>query len=142
MFQQTADGTSNTCEYASSYAYTFRSLLRSRTALFSPPRRHFSTLNADAKRAHVTRPCDRKINALSEDVVTGGFSGAELVAICREAALSAIEGAGDGPPDPAEGPLRVRMAHLRAAAAGMKRQITPEMLRFYESFRGKGRPSP
>jgi len=64
------------------------------------------------------------------------------MAICREVALFAIKGAGDGPLDPVKLPLRVFMAHLQGVAAGMKQQIMPEMLRFYESFCGEERPLP
>lgn len=69
--------------------------------------------------------------------VSGGLSGAELIAACRDAALLAMEdyeeeeNAGVNP--------KIRMTHLVQALTGMERQITPAMLDFYASFHGKSR---
>ncbi len=59
--------------------------------------------------------------------LTCGFSGAEIVAVCSEAAMMAIE----------EGADCVSARHLEAAAAEVKPQITRSMLEFYENFAEK-----
>lgn len=63
---------------------------------------------------------------LSREEITGGFSGAELIAICREAALFALEDCG--------GSARIGKKHLLRSIESTKRQITPEMLDFYASY--------
>ena len=63
---------------------------------------------------------------LSREDITGGFSGAELIAICREAALFALEDCGGG--------ARIGKKHLLRSIESTKRQITPEMLDFYASY--------
>jgi SpoVK/Ycf46/Vps4 family AAA+-type ATPase len=69
---------------------------------------------------------------LAEEGLSGGFSGAELISVCRDAALLALEdddsAAGGGNPS-------IRMHHLLKSIKGMQRQITPEMIQFYDSFR-------
>ena len=66
--------------------------------------------------------------------MSGGLSGAELVAACREAALIALEedekkGIGTGKPI-------IQMQNLVKAIESMERQISEEMLNFYASFQG------
>ncbi len=63
---------------------------------------------------------------------TEGFSGAEMVALCREAALGAVE----------EDPEHARVVagrHLAQALAGWQRQITPQMVNFYRRYGERGR---
>ncbi len=55
-----------------------------------------------------------------------GFSGAECVAVAREAALLAMADDMDA--------ATVSHRHLSSAIAGVKPQITADMLRFYASF--------
>lgn len=58
---------------------------------------------------------------------TEGFSGAEMVALCREAALAAIE----------EDPMHAAVLqgrHIDQALQGWKKQITEEMRTFYKRF--------
>lgn len=74
---------------------------------------------------------DVDIQRLSSVEVSGGFSGAEIVALCRDAALLALEESDDLMSE--NRPL-IQMSHLLAAANEMKRQITPEMLEFYSSY--------
>jgi SpoVK/Ycf46/Vps4 family AAA+-type ATPase len=62
--------------------------------------------------------------------LTEGFSGAEIVSICRESALLAIEES-DQNPDIA--PM-IGMRHVQKSISGTKKQITPSMLEFYDSF--------
>jgi SpoVK/Ycf46/Vps4 family AAA+-type ATPase len=75
---------------------------------------------------------DLNIPYLASDELSHGFSGAELVAICRDAALLALEESDD---INAQDTPKIEMRHLVAAMEGMKRQITPEMLEFYRTFR-------
>ena len=74
-----------------------------------------------------------KITALARDDVSKGYSGAEIIALCRDAALYAIgemdEGIIDRP--------QIHMNHLLMSINDMKPRTTPEMLLFYESFRGR-----
>ena len=58
---------------------------------------------------------------------TAGFSGAEIVGVCSEAAMLAIEA----------GEQYLRPEHLFAATAAVKPQITEEMLQFYQSCAAK-----
>jgi len=55
---------------------------------------------------------------------TDGFSGAEVVSICNEAAIHAID----------EGAECVAQSHLVTAVQDMKPQITPTMLNFYKNI--------
>lgn len=80
------------------------------------------------------RACSSDINIsfLSSDEQSGGFSGAELIGICREAALFAIE-----EDDEKQGKVsspEIAMRHLSRAIEGMQRQITREMLDLYASY--------
>jgi SpoVK/Ycf46/Vps4 family AAA+-type ATPase len=79
------------------------------------------------------RACSNDIDVLylAQDKITGGFSGAEVVAICRDAALLALEETEDPMSEllPA-----ITMKHMLTAVNGTKRQITPDMLAFYASF--------
>lgn len=72
---------------------------------------------------------------MASENLSGGFSGAELIAICREAALLAIEE--DDERLEASGSPRIAMRHLMRAISEMQRQVTPEMLEFYASFNTK-----
>lgn len=76
-----------------------------------------------------------QFSVLASDDLSGGFSGAELVAICREAALLAIE-EDDERMESSSSPL-IAMRHLIRAISEMQRQVTPEMLDFYASFNSK-----
>ena len=71
-----------------------------------------------------------KISKLA--VNSNGFSGAEIVSICREAALYAIEEI-DQLNDGNE-PM-IKMKHIEQSIKSTNRQITPQMLDFYHSFR-------
>jgi SpoVK/Ycf46/Vps4 family AAA+-type ATPase len=88
---------------------------------------------------------DIDVTILAEDDTTAGFSGAEIVAICRDAALFALEEHGQeweqhqqqqqqqqGGQQPK---LQICMRHLMTAIQTMQRQITPGMIEFYDKFR-------
>jgi SpoVK/Ycf46/Vps4 family AAA+-type ATPase len=75
---------------------------------------------------------DIDVQHLARDEVSGGFSGAEVVALCRDAALLALEESEDLTSDVAP---KLQMRHLVRAIDSMQRQITPEMLEFYTSYR-------
>jgi SpoVK/Ycf46/Vps4 family AAA+-type ATPase len=79
-----------------------------------------------------------KHKACSDDVdidtlamKTDGCSGAELVALCRDAALFALENDEKNP--------QLTMDHLEKANLDLKRQITKEMLHFYETYTAQPR---
>jgi SpoVK/Ycf46/Vps4 family AAA+-type ATPase len=83
---------------------------------------------------------------LVDEKVSGGLSGAELIAACRDAALKAMEeyedakekrGETDEDPMMSQQVPMIRMDHLTTALMEMEHQITPEMLEFYASFQGK-----
>eukprot|EP00842_Homolaphlyctis_polyrhiza_P004170 jgi/Hompol1/4754/HPOL_001239-RA len=59
--------------------------------------------------------------------LTDGFSGAETVAVCQEAAMLAMEEDLDAP--------FVAQRHFEQAIRGIVPRITPEMIQFYDSFR-------
>ena len=70
---------------------------------------------------------------LATDQLTGGFSGAEIVSICQEAALLALEEVDTLDEESSRGPC-ISHRHVIKAIKGKKRQITPEMLQFYQTF--------
>jgi transitional endoplasmic reticulum ATPase len=74
-----------------------------------------------------------KITALASDDLSKGYSGAEIIALCRDAALHAIGEMDDGIIDRPQ----IHMKHLLMSINDMKPRTTTEMLRFYESFRGR-----
>ena len=82
------------------------------------------------------RACSDSIDIakLSEEELSGGFSGAELIAICKDAALLALEEDDASPHVGSELPS-IKMEHLLKAIQGMQRQITPEMIEFYSTFK-------
>ena len=69
--------------------------------------------------------------------MSGGLSGAEIIAVCRNAALMALD-EDDTKSLEVSGQPQIRMSHLLQAIQTMERQITPEMLAFYASYRGQG----
>lgn len=79
---------------------------------------------------------DIDISRLAEDEISGGLSGAELVAACRDAALMALEEADDT--ESGLGIPRIAMHHLLQTLSSMERQISQEMIDFYDAFRGIG----
>ncbi|CAJ1949538.1 unnamed protein product [Cylindrotheca closterium] len=78
---------------------------------------------------------DIDIEQLADSKISGGLSGAEIVAACRNAALIALE------ENEKQGDLslkpKITMRHLVETLESMDRQISPEMLEFYQSFQGK-----
>lgn len=68
---------------------------------------------------------------LSSDEITGGYSGAELIAICKDAALFAIE----EEEEVKSGNPRVAMRHLLKSVKGTRKQVTSDIIQFYERFR-------
>ncbi|KAG7343980.1 AAA family ATPase, CDC48 subfamily protein [Nitzschia inconspicua] len=85
---------------------------------------------------------DIDFSLLVDEKISGGLSGAELIAACRDAALKAMEEYEDaletGPnKDPAKIPI-IQMEQLINSLVEMERQITSEVLEFYASFQGKG----
>ncbi|KAG2187667.1 hypothetical protein INT44_005357 [Umbelopsis vinacea] len=73
--------------------------------------------------------CSDEVNAEELALKTDGYSGAEVVAICQEAALQAMEDDIDA--------QFIRQEHFVRAIRSMKKRITPEMLQFYDDFRSK-----
>lgn len=71
---------------------------------------------------------DDAINLDELAELTDGFSGAEVVACCREACMNAIGEDKDV--------QYVRRCHVMSAIGGVKKQITAEMLKFYQGFAG------
>ena len=82
---------------------------------------------------HLILSFDPKILALASDDVSKGYSGAEIIALCRDAALHAIgemdEGISQRP--------QIHMKHLLRSVSEMKPHTSKSMLQFYESFRGR-----
>lgn len=75
---------------------------------------------------------------LASDEVSHGFSGAEIVAICRDAALLALE---ESDTLASNSLPKIEMCHLELAMKGMQRQITPSMVNFYASYHEGARSS-
>ncbi|KAL1914765.1 uncharacterized protein VTP21DRAFT_8023 [Calcarisporiella thermophila] len=70
---------------------------------------------------------DVSLDELAES--TEGYSGAEVVALCQEAAMLAMEENVEA--------KEIRQSHFRTALSSFIRRITPEMLEFYDRFREK-----
>jgi ATP-dependent 26S proteasome regulatory subunit len=73
------------------------------------------------------RADDIDINALV--ALTDDFSGAEVVAVCSEAAYLAID----------DGASVISQANLQHAAEGIQPQITPTMLAYYDDMQKRYR---
>ena len=78
-----------------------------------------------------------KLDALSQDGLSGGFSGAELVGVCRDAALLALE-EDEAMESMTSNPV-IQMKHMVKALKSMEKQISPEMIDFYMRFQGKAK---
>jgi SpoVK/Ycf46/Vps4 family AAA+-type ATPase len=76
------------------------------------------------------RPCEATVDKATLARDSEGFSGAEIIAICRDAALLALEENAEDTASPV-----ISFAHLKRAIRNTNKQISPEMLAFYESFR-------
>ena len=74
---------------------------------------------------------DVDVSILASDVISNGYTGAEIVAICRDAALLAI---GEMDEETIIDQPKIRMSHLLEAIKNMKPRTTPEMLNFYDSY--------
>ena len=77
------------------------------------------------------RPCDDSVDISALARGSEGFSGAEIIAICRDAALLALEEQTD---ESSTTPV-ITSKHLESSIYNTNRQISPEMLAFYEGFR-------
>ncbi|KAJ2015627.1 AAA+-type ATPase [Coemansia sp. S680] len=85
---------------------------------------------ADIFRIQLRRiACANSVDAEALAKQTDGFSGAEVVSLCQEAAIEAMTEDPDA--------LCVEPRHFERCLAGFKRRITPEMLQFYADFRAK-----
>ena len=71
-------------------------------------------------------PLDHDVRLRQLAEATEGYSGAELAAVCREAALGALE-------DDLEAVV-VSARHFEAALAELRPRTTPDMLAFYREF--------
>lgn len=72
---------------------------------------------------------DESVNLDQIAEATEGFSGAEIVNICQEAGLLAM----NDDPDVES----ISQHHIDAAIKGVRKTITPEMLRYFENFAGQ-----
>lgn len=73
---------------------------------------------------------DVDVSNLASDGISHGYTGAEIVAICRDAALLAIGEMDDGNMEQPQ----IRMYHLLEAIKNLKPRTTPEMLQLYASY--------
>ncbi|KAJ2746265.1 AAA+-type ATPase [Coemansia sp. BCRC 34301] len=73
--------------------------------------------------------CADSVSADTLAQQTEGFSGAEVVSLCQEAAIEAMTENPDA--------QCVEPRHFERCLAGFKRRITPEMIQFYTDFRAK-----
>ncbi|KAK9237626.1 P-loop containing nucleoside triphosphate hydrolase protein [Lipomyces kononenkoae] len=67
------------------------------------------------------------VDIMNLAIQTDGCSGAEIVALCQEAGLQAMNEDIDSP--------CITQSHFHKALKGLNRSITPEMVKFYEEFR-------
>ncbi|OAQ33838.1 AAA-domain-containing protein [Linnemannia elongata AG-77] len=97
----------------------------------SPPdfesRREILRLQISGGKKNKKMACEEDVDVEVLARETEGCSGAEVVALCREAAMKAMEES-----------LEIRAVgrrHFEQALKGLVRRITPEMVRFYDDFR-------
>jgi len=70
---------------------------------------------------------------LASNEMSGGYSGAEIIAICRNAALLAVEEAEERM-ETNDNSLCIDMKHLCKVIKNTPRSVTLEMLQFYQAF--------
>ncbi len=87
-----------------------------------PPDKEARTQILDINLKKMPLQIDVDISSLADK--THGFSGAEVVAICSEGALHALD----------ENASAVSQDHLLRAISDIKPQITPTMIAFYENL--------
>ena len=86
------------------------------------------------------RSCDADIDVSQLARDSDGCSGAEMVALCRDAALLALEESDRlSTASTAQEVPTIAMRHLVQALQDTQRQITPEMIDFYASYRDNTR---
>ncbi|KAL8849310.1 MAG: hypothetical protein Q9221_005720 [Calogaya cf. arnoldii] len=78
---------------------------------------------------------DPKFDAADLAVVTGGYSGVELVEICQQAGYAAYGEELESGQDQAQA---IGMRHFNGALKEITKQVTPEMVRGYEEWRDRG----
>jgi transitional endoplasmic reticulum ATPase len=90
------------------------------------------------------KACEDDVNIAVLAQRSDGFSGAELVALCRDAAFSAIEDSEEDLEDlgstdtiHTQALVKIGMRHLTKSIAETKKQITPQMIDFYAKFQGR-----
>ncbi|KAG0012958.1 spermatogenesis associated protein 5 [Entomortierella chlamydospora] len=88
-----------------------------------PSRREILRLHIHSKKM----ACDADVDIEQLAEQTEGCSGAEVVALCQEAAMKAMEESLEI--------ACVSKRHFEQALAGMTRRITKEMIQFYDDFR-------
>ena len=81
------------------------------------------------------RACDGDINVPQLARDSEGCSGAEMVAVCRDAALLALEESDGLSMASSHEMPTIAMRHLVQALKDMQMQITPEMIEFYASYK-------
>ncbi|CAM9665337.1 unnamed protein product [Chrysoparadoxa australica] len=78
-------------------------------------------------------PHDKTMDLLSLAQMTEGYSGAEVTALCQEAAMIAI--------DEDKDVQELESRHILKASKGIQRQITPATLQFYTDFQRRKKNS-
>lgn len=73
---------------------------------------------------------DVDVAKIASDDISHGYTGAEIVSICRDAALLAIGEMDDGNLEPPQ----IRLGHMLEAIKNLKPRTTSEMLHFYDSY--------
>ncbi len=73
---------------------------------------------------------DVDVSKIASDDISHGYTGAEIVSICRDAALLAIGEMDDGNLEQPQ----IRNCHLLEAIKNLKPRTTSEMLHFYDSY--------
>lgn len=76
-------------------------------------------------------PCSMDVGVDELARLTDGFSGAEVVALCQDAAIEAMDDSVDAE--------CVEMRHFSRCLTTFKKRITAEMLQFYDKFKNKSR---
>jgi transitional endoplasmic reticulum ATPase/AAA family ATPase len=76
--------------------------------------------------------CDENVDlsTLASNSISHGYTGAEIIAICRDAALLAIGEIDDGKMELPQ----IKMHHLLESMKNLKPRTTSEMLNFYDNY--------
>lgn len=83
------------------------------------------------------KPVDGEVSLAEIAQSTEGYSGAELAAVCNEAALKALEEAIESQTEAIEATPKIKKAHFESALLAVTPRINQDLLNVYAKFQQK-----